>query len=746
MTPRVITAVILCVLAAAWTITADQGARPTPFSQPKGHQQMVELLRQIAADARETNSIVGEGDARVGRAALAALPPSTPDSTRWSLLMRLADEELRLGRFDEAIARFREARQLLARSRQRFDPSVIAMNAYRLGVASMRWGEMQNCANNPAAASCILPLRGDAIHRLPEGSRQAIALFQEVLELVARDSPMHLGARWLLNIAFMTVGGYPDQVPTRYLIPPSAFESDVPFRHFENIAPRLGLDLFNQAGGAVADDFDGDGDLDLVISSMDPAAQVRFFRNEDGAFEERTEEAGLIGITGGLNMVQADYDNDGHVDLLVLRGGWMESQGQHPKSLLHNNGNGTFTDVTFTAGLGRVHRPTQVGVWADFDRDGDLDVYVGNESTAKLRAPSQLFRNNGNGTFTDIAADAGVGTVAWTKGAAWGDYDADGWPDLYVSNTQGPNYLFHNNRNGTFTDVASALGVVATHNSFGTWFWDVDNDGNLDLFVAAYAATIQDLAKVAIGQGSDAQTLKLYRGIGGGRFIDATREYALDRPNAPMGANFGDLDGDGYLDFYLGTGYPDYPNLMPNVMYLNQRGARFADVSTAGGFAHLQKGHAVVFADFDQDGAMDVFEQMGGAYPGDKAFNVLYHNPGPIRRWLGVQLVGVQSNRSAIGARIRADFVDGHQRSVYRYVGSGGSFGGNPLRQTLGLGQASVVDRLEIVWPATGKRQTFQNVPIDRAIRIVEGETSYSMLPLKRLTLTGRRAAPRHEH
>ena len=211
-----------------------------------------------------------------------------------------------------------------------------------------------------------------------------------------------------------------------------------------------------------------------------------------------------------------------------------------------------------------------------------------------------------------------------------------------------------------------------------------------------------------------------------------------------MGANFGDLDGDGYLDFYLGTGYPDYQNLMPNVMYLNQGGKRFADISTAGGFAHLQKGHAIAFADFDHDGAMDVFEQMGGAFPGDKAFNVLYHNPGPVSHWFAVELVGVQSNRSAIGARIRADFVDGQRRTIYRHVNSGGSFGANPLRQTLGLGRASAVERLEIVWP-TGKTQTLTGVPVDRTIRVVEGESSYTTLPLKRLTLKGR-SARTHDH
>ena len=157
-----------------------------------------------------------------------------------------------------------------------------------------------------------------------------------------------------------------------------------------------------------------------------------------------------------------------------------------------------------------------------------------------------------------------------------------------------------------------------------------------------------------------------------------------------MAGNFGDLDNDGYLDFYLGTGYPDYEALMPNVMYRNRRGTGFADVTSAGGFGHLQKGHGIAFADLDNDGDQDVFEQMGGFLPGDKYFNVAFENPGFGNHWIGVELVGVRSNRSAIGARIRAEVVEnGRRRSIYKHVNSGGSFGANPLRQTIGLGEAS---------------------------------------------------------
>ena len=203
-----------------------------------------------------------------------------------------------------------------------------------------------------------------------------------------------------------------------------------------------------------------------------------------------------------------------------------------------------------------------------------------------------------------------------------------------------------------------------------------------------------------------------------------------------MGSNFGDLDNDGYLDFYLGTGYPDYKNLMPSVMYRNRRGIDFVDVTYTGGFGHLQKGHAVVFADLDNDGDQDIFEQMGGAFPGDGYSNVLYENPGFKNHFLTIKLVGLDSNRSAIGARIHAEVVEnGERRSIYKHVNSGGSFGANPLRQTIGLGKAEKIETLEIFWHTTGLTQTFHDIPLDQFIQITEGETQYTTIELEKLKL-----------
>jgi hypothetical protein len=204
----------------------------------------------------------------------------------------------------------------------------------------------------------------------------------------------------------------------------------------------------------------------------------------------------------------------------------------------------------------------------------------------------------------------------------------------------------------------------------------------------------------------------------------------LTRFHLPMGSNFGDIDHDGFLDFYLGTGYPDYEALMPNVLYRNLAGKAFVDVTLAGGFGHLQKGHGIAFADFDHDGDQDIFEQMGGTFPGDRFHDALFENPGFGNRWLALRLAGRGSNRAAIGARIRVDVEEnGRRRSIHRRVNSGGSFGSNPLRQTIGLGKAAKIEHVEVYWPTTDLTQRFEAVPMDGLYQIVEGEDR--LIPLQ---------------
>ena len=711
-------AIVLLALALA-------GCAADPYQTP-GTQHMAEQLAALAADANAEDNIY-LSQHRVDW--LRRQPALDDPVQQLSQQVELAKELLRAGASAEAATLFEQVREQAAIHRFRTRPSLEEM----IALAYLRLGEQQNCIDDHNLASCLLPIAAEGVHKAQEGSRAAIAYYRAIL----KKTPYDLTSRWLLNIAYMTVGEYPGGVPERLLIPPETFESPERMPRFDNIAPALGLHTFDMCGGAIADDFDNDGYLDIVTSSWDPADRLRYFRNNrDGTFTERTEQAGLIGISGGLNLVQADYDNDGNVDVFVLRGAWLRERGRHPNSLLRNNGDGTFTDVTFDAGLGDVHYPSQTAAWADYDNDGDVDLYVGNETSRALVAPGQLFRNNGDGTFTDTAASAGVLNHRYAKAVTWGDYNGDRLPDLYVSNSGGANRLYRNTGRGTFVDEARRLRAGRPHESFPAWFWDVDNDGVLDLYVSAYIAGIEHLAADALGLPVGVERSRLYRGTGDGRFEEVSEQYGLRRPVAAMGANFGDLDNDGYPDFYLGTGYPPYHSLMPGVMYRNRGGQRFADVTYAGGFGHLQKGHGVFFADLDHDGDQDVFEQMGGAFPGDRFGNVLYENPGFGNHWITIRLVGVRANRSAIGARIRADIIeDGVRRSVYRHVNSGGSFGANPLRQTIGLGSAARIERLEVFWPTTGETQAFADVPVDRIIRIVEGESSYETLELETLRL-----------
>jgi FG-GAP-like repeat/ASPIC and UnbV len=199
----------------------------------------------------------------------------------------------------------------------------------------------------------------------------------------------------------------------------------------------------------------------------------------------------------------------------------------------------------------------------------------------------------------------------------------------------------------------------------------------------------------------------------------------------PMGSNFGDIDNDGFLDIYLATGRPSYSYLMPNVLLRNEGGRRFEDVTAATGTGHLQKGHGVAFADWDRDGDADIFLETGGAAPGDRAHNVLFQNPGSGHHWLTVKLVGVRTNRAALGARIRVELADaeGTVVSRYRTIATGSSFGGNPLACTVGLGRAGTIRALEVSWPTSGTRQTFARVPIDCAVEITEGRAEPRILP-----------------
>ncbi len=715
---------------------------------------MVDRLAEISrsADARR-NSFLNRR--RVDW--ISSVPEPTQPGVQVRYLFMLGNEQMLAGDSAASAQTYEKLLKVVAENEDLpFTEDAIHRVKTSLAIAYLRQGEQENCIEHHNIDRCLLPIRDAGIHTLQGGSRAAIAAFTELLE----ESPDDLGFRWLLNIAYMTVGEFPDGVPERWRIPAEAFDSDYDIGRFYDVAPQLGLDVFGLSGGAIMDDFSGDGYLDIMASGFGLDEQIRFFvNNRDGTFTERTREATLTGIVGGLNIFQADYDNDGHLDLLVLRGAWLQDDGKHPNSLLRNNGPGadghvTFTDVTEKAGLLSFH-PTKVGAWADFDNDGWLDLFIGNESVLESTHPAEMFHSNGpdddgNVTFTEVARETGLDLEAYIKGAVWGDVDNDGLVDLYVSNLSGtgPNFLFHNrgaqpDGKWRFVDIANAAGVNGPRNSFPTWFFDYDNDGWLDIFVSGYRASIESVAAEYLGLEVDADFPRLYRNNGVGAdgkitFSDTTHEAGLDTVLLTMGANFGDLDNDGYLDFYAGTGDTEFRSLMPNRMFRNDSGKRFQDVTTSGGFGHLQKGHGIAFGDLDHDGDQDIYIVMGGAHDGDGFHNALFENPGHGNRWVALELEGVTANRSAIGARIKIVIKeDETTRAIYASVGSGGSFGASSLRQEIGLGSAERILSVEISWPGSYEPQIFDNIQLDSFYRVRQGESEARLLELESFELAG---------
>ncbi len=499
------------------------------------------------------------------------------------------------------------------------------------------------------------------------------------------------------------------------------------------------------------EDFNNDGFLDIIASSSGLRDQLKFFiNNGNGTFTDETEKAGLKGIAGGLNTIHADYNNDGFADVFVLRGAWLGKEGNHPNSLLKNNGDGTFEDVTIAAGLLSYH-PTQTAAWGDFNNDGWIDLFIGNESVKNNIHPCELFVNNQDGTFTDVAPILGLDKIAgYIKGVVWGDVNNDGLPDLYISVMWGKNKLLLN-RGGTdirkwrFEDISKTAGVEEPFISFPAWFWDFNNDGWEDIFVSGYSSgkksQAYEVAADYLGKPSGRGTPRLYQNNGDpegsgqvATFKEVSQQMNIYKPLYTMGCNFGDLDNDGFLDFYLATGDPDFRSIIPNRMFRNNGGKVFQDVTTAGGFGHIQKGHGIGFGDFDNDGDQDVYCVLGGAYEGDIFQNVLYENPIAKNNWITIQLEGVKSNRSATGARIKITVRDGQngKRHIYRTVSTGGSFGASSLQQEIGLGSAAKIDEIAINWP-NGKNdsQSFHDIAINQKIKIKEGQSGLILVKSK---------------
>jgi hypothetical protein len=672
-----------------------------------------------------------------------ALAP--PNAIPIQLLIQLGLDLLYAGDTEAAIKAYDTIETSRAQNPAAFGEKFLLELRHLQAVAHLRLGEQDNCQAGHNADSCIFPIAGGGVHRLQRGSRKAI----EILETQLMLTPDDAAGVWLLNLAYMTLGEYPDKVPVQWRIPPHFFRSEHDLKRFRDVAGDLGLDVDDHAGGAIAEDFDADGDLDLLLSNWTQRGAMHYFGNNgDGTFSNRTAQAGLDVLVGGLHMVQGDYNNDGLPDVLILRGAWLESEGRLPDSLLRNEGHGRFSDVTEEAGLLAFH-PGQTAVWFDYNGDGWLDLFFGYESTGTNAHPCRLYRNNRDGTFTECAVESGVARVSFVKAAASGDYDNDGRPDLYLSMRNQPNVLLRNegprgdSRAWSFKDVTQTAGVAEPRHSFSSWFFDYDNDGWEDLFVCGYSIeSVGDILNDYRGRPHQGERPRLYRNNRDGTFKDVTKEMGLFRVAHGMGSNYGDFDNDGWLDIYLGTGDP----LIPNLAFRNAGGVKFQDVTASSGLGHLQKGHGVAFADFDQDGDLDIYHSVGGAYEGDNYRNALFENPGHDNNWLLLKLEGERSNRPGLGARVKliVQTQPGKTREVHRTVSTGSSFGANPFRQMIGLGSATNVLSLQVHWPATGKTQTFTGVQPNKFYRVRESATSLSELPYAALPFVARKHAAQH--
>lgn len=748
---------IVAVGVAGWVLQGcdrvqGESANPPASSAASGAASTAAMadslarLARAALDTPQRNPFLNAARVAKMQQHLDATPTGVPDVAGQFML---AQEQVLAGHSTAAITNLERiatavgagARSITAQNRPLLE---------LLAIANLRLGEQENCVDGTAANACILPLDGAAQHRKTDGARKAVALYSALTHAFPDD----LGDRWLLNISWMALGGYPDSIPPALRIPglmATAAERRA-FPLFRNIANGLGATENGLSGGLAIADFSGDGLLDLFTTSWGVADRPQLLvANGRGSFGDRFALSGAEGITGGLNVSHADFDNDGRPDLFIMRGAWLADATMQPSSLLRATGPGTFADVTMPAGLYQV-APTPTAVWGDFNNDGLVDLFIGHESDRAKGGtshPSALWMNRGNGTFTDVSRQVGIEVDAFVKGAAWGDVNNDGLPDLYISILGEPNRLYINRGGRTpttwrFEEQAASAGVARPINSFSTWFWDVDQDGWEDLLVLSYdigngqalhdavareyvqragrAAVIGDSLPMGV------ESSRIYRNNHDGTFRDVTRAMGLaDKVIFAMGSAFGDLDNDGWLDFYVGTGNPDLRSVIPNRMFRNVNGTRFEEVTLAGGFGHIQKGHAATFADLDRDGDEDIYMVMGGAYEGDAYQNVLFENPGwPGRSWVTLDLEGSPANRSAIGARVvlftSAD--NGTHRALYRTVGSGSSFGSGTLQLHVGLDRATRIDSLRVTWPdAAHTVTTSAALAVKSSYRVVQGRT-----------------------
>jgi hypothetical protein len=497
---------------------------------------------------------------------------------------------------------------------------------------------------------------------------------------------------------------------------------------FRESAGPLGLTNKGMLGGVCVEDFNRDGVYDIFSGAIGLNDPLFYYEGDpSGGFRHRSKESLLEGSIGGISIIQGDYNNDGYPDVFVVRGGTLTSGGKQPNSLLRNNGDGTFTDVTVQAGLLDYH-PGNHAHFVDYNNDGQLDIFVANESLTSHFSnadPCKLFHNNGDGTFTEVSTEVGLYISKMVKGSAWLDVNNDGWLDVYVSIAGDSNQLYLSkgpaagNGNWRFEEVAGAGAAGAPVNSGYCLAADLDQDGWEDLLV--FQTTPNPYEASVLNPFVKVETSSLepvvYLNQKNGQFFKSFDSWATAYPIMALSAASGDLSNNGFPDVYVGSGNASIQTLVPNSLLLNS-GRSLAPDRPFSGTGYLSKSHAIRFADFNQDGKLDILASTGGFFEVERFRPVVLINESPsTHSWVKVRLEGKQANRQGVGSRIVVTTRqnDGSEKVWYHRVGTGHS----PSELHIGLGEAKEIAGLVIHWAdAKGKVQQVNNIKINQRLTI----------------------------
>ncbi len=540
-----------------------------------------------------------------------------------------------------------------------------------------------------------------------------------------------VAARWHAFLACSSwpqpspVAAYPSGLDSKYKAsippPPAAAPSD---SRFTNVAREAGVSKLDGAGPTSWGDLDGDGLIDLFVSGCNTFSAV-YLGNGNGTFRNATREAGLMDLESSFGALLGDHDNDGDLDLYLVRDGWF---GRTPNALYQNDGHARFTDVTAKAGVGDEGSGF-TGAFGDYDCDGWLDIAVAN-GVAGDGSKNVLYHNRGDGTFENVTEAAGLreeGDVR-TIGIAFFDFDKDGDLDVAAGGYTCRNRLFRNQGDKRFEEIGRQAGMAGSDAelTYMVLPGDLDNDSWPDLICTqyehSYAATIDEVLagrpspERQASEGTPRHYTRVFRNLGDGKFSDETVRAGF-RAHGTMGANLADLDNDGFLDIYMGTGGPRMDRLEPNALYHNNGDGTFTEIGFTAGVADVGKGHGISFADYDRDGDLDIYSSQGGAYHGDLWENCLFRNDSRVGHWISVRLVGTVSNRDGAGAKIT---VRAAGRTVYREMSLNSGFGStNSPEVEIGLGDAPRVESLTVLWPS-GILQELRDLPANQSIVVRE--------------------------